>query len=572
MPREVTLHHGIIPSAEAQPLDDPAREDNLESDEDPFETSHSSRPPPFEGRKTSENRNAGALMRKYDPSEVIDITSSSSEDEATVSASPLKNRDAHLHKNPISQSSSGLNPSSTSSSLMNPHSPTKAKRRYVIYSSSDEDEEPIRSQIDKKGKEAIKRNLGETSTTVPFVFPIAGDIKVGDDGLIEYVPTPRNPRSLSPSKQQTTRPNPSLVKGLQISERRRTALQPDVVPEYVEDISWEVEKTDTGGIRTQATVVRRKSNVHAATSEPSVPLVEPADEEVEEVSELRASPSKTPRRKKMPEAVANLHRIAIPYLKQLDAKVFDNQLGARHLPELEQPPASPTKKKRGDQTGVIYGMSSRGEFNDGNGSYLELVWSNRMATTAGRTDYKKTSQRQITIKIELGVKVVTTEERLRNTLAHEACHAATWAINGDFSKPHGATFKSWAMKVMRAFPGVEVTTRHDYEIQYKFSWKCTKLSCGQIYQRHSNSIDTEKHGCHCGSRLEPQFSLPQKRNRSDKADGSPTKSVSVNPKVPVDAMNIAARDAEIELSDDPGQEAVNSLVDNLVFELKRTVI
>jgi SprT-like family len=87
------------------------------------------------------------------------------------------------------------------------------------------------------------------------------------------------------------------------------------------------------------------------------------------------------------------------------------------------------------------------------------------------------------------------KERLRHTLAHEACHAASWAISGDFKQPHGATFKSWSVepfpcfapltfprgkKVMSAFPGVEVSTKHDYEIAYKFSWRCLAPSCGHL--------------------------------------------------------------------------------------------
>jgi len=31
------------------------------------------------------------------------------------------------------------------------------------------------------------------------------------------------------------------------------------------------------------------------------------------------------------------------------------------------------------------------------------------------------------------------------------------------------------------------------------------------FQRHSNSIDLEKQGCFCGSRLQPQFQLPAKK-------------------------------------------------------------
>ncbi|KAG8816746.1 hypothetical protein FRC17_000205 [Serendipita sp. 399] len=568
MPREVTLHQGIISLSETpskpQPDEVATRDDNLRRTEDPLEPPNSANvPPSTKGLSHAKANRAKSSALKYDPSEIIDITSSSSEDDTPATTSPLKNKGAYPHNKLISQSKSTSVPPSKIQSPSAPRSPTKAKRRYVIYSSSEGEEEPNRNQSEDKGKYNAKPAGEATTSSNRLVFPVAANIKIGQDGLIEYVPTPRKPKLFSPSKQ-TSPAKGSLNQNDQGSELKRAALDPDIIPEYIEDLSWEVEKSDSGGVRTQATVIRRKSNVN--DPEPPVRLEELGEMEAEEIPPNEVSPTKTPRPKKMPETVAALHRIAIPYLKQLDAKVFGNQLGASHLPDLEAPPASPTKKKRGDQIGVIYGMGARGEYNDGNGSYIELVWSNRMATTAGRTDYKKTPQRQVTIKIELGVKVVTTEERLKNTLAHEACHAATWAINGDFTKPHGATFKRWATKVMKAFPDVEVTTRHDYEIQYKYTWKCVRPSCGQIYQRHSNSIDIEKQGCHCSSRLQPQFSLPQKRTRNGKVDGSPTKSAPDESKVVSETVSLAERIGDVDLSD--GDQPADGLVDDLIFELK----
>lgn len=102
-----------------------------------------------------------------------------------------------------------------------------------------------------------------------------------------------------------------------------------------------------------------------------------------------SSPTKTVRQKRMPEAVAVLHRFAIPYLKELDSKVFNNQLGASYLPELEPPHPSGQKQRSRNAQGLLWGMGTRGEYNDGKGSYIELLWSNRMATTAGRTEYRK---------------------------------------------------------------------------------------------------------------------------------------------------------------------------------------
>jgi hypothetical protein len=91
-------------------------------------------------------------------------------------------------------------------------------------------------------------------------------------------------------------------------------------------------------------------------------------------------------------------------------------------------------------------------------------------------------------------------------------------------QPHGASFKGWARKVSQEFKdrGVEVTTRHGYEIGYRYAWVCVgrngrgdsdgkagELSmcmgggvdgeeeegCGTQYQRHSKSIDVDRQRC-----------------------------------------------------------------------------
>jgi len=171
-------------------------------------------------------------------------------------------------------------------------------------------------------------------------------------------------------------------------------------------------------------------------------------------------------------------------------------------------------------------MGSTGCYPDGRGT-ISVIWSNRMQTTAGRTEYHKDRAGVVTLKIELGVKVLTDEERLRHTMAHEACHAATYVISGDFKSQHGTTWKSWSDKVMRHYPDILISTRHDYVIGYKFNWKCA-AGCGQTYHRHSNSIDVTKSGCQCGSVLTPLFETPAKRTR--------TKQVTYTPKTAANAI------------------------------------
>lgn len=76
-----------------------------------------------------------------------------------------------------------------------------------------------------------------------------------------------------------------------------------------------------------------------------------------------------------------------------------------------------------------------------------------------------------TARLELSEKVLTSADRLRCTLIHEMCHAATWVFDGD--KGHGATWKSWANKVNRIFPELPTVERcHNYDIEYKYTYQC----------------------------------------------------------------------------------------------------
>jgi DNA-directed RNA polymerase subunit RPC12/RpoP len=57
-----------------------------------------------------------------------------------------------------------------------------------------------------------------------------------------------------------------------------------------------------------------------------------------------------------------------------------------------------------------------------------------------------------------------------------------------------------AAKASVACPDLVVTTCHNYEIAYKFTYLCTV--CGRKHGRHSKSVDLERHRCGgCGGRL-----------------------------------------------------------------------
>ncbi|KAL1839592.1 hypothetical protein VTJ49DRAFT_1335 [Mycothermus thermophilus] len=141
---------------------------------------------------------------------------------------------------------------------------------------------------------------------------------------------------------------------------------------------------------------------------------------------------------------------------------------------------------------------------------VKLIWSNKLNTTAGRAHWKSevvrtTSQSQpqqvlstIThqhASIELASKVIDDEHRLLNTLAHEFCHLANYMVSGVKNNPHGAEFQEWGRRVTAAFAhrGVQVTTKHNYAIDFKYVWECTE--CYLLYKRHSKSIDTNRQRC-----------------------------------------------------------------------------
>ncbi|KAJ3176149.1 hypothetical protein HDU87_005527 [Geranomyces variabilis] len=102
---------------------------------------------------------------------------------------------------------------------------------------------------------------------------------------------------------------------------------------------------------------------------------------------------------------------------------------------------------------------------------LEIAWSRRLNTTAGRCFQSRITQGERTARIELSTKVVDTLSKLRSTLAHELCHAAVWLLDTDTQKqkPHGPAFRAWGARVALAHPDINTTTCHAYAIAYKYT-------------------------------------------------------------------------------------------------------
>lgn len=165
---------------------------------------------------------------------------------------------------------------------------------------------------------------------------------------------------------------------------------------------------------------------------------------------------------------------------------------------------------------------------------LRITWSNTLNSTAGRahwkcrtlsttttnTDGSISKHKQHYASIELASKVLANETDLLNTVAHEYCHLAVFMLNGKPKMAHGPEFKNWGAVCGRVFKdrGIVVTTKHNYEIEYKYVWKCA--DCTWDVKRHSKSVNTEIHRCaSCKGRL--QQIKPTPRNRGGQ---SPTPS------------------------------------------------
>ncbi|XP_069065084.1 germ cell nuclear acidic protein isoform X2 [Pleurodeles waltl] len=127
---------------------------------------------------------------------------------------------------------------------------------------------------------------------------------------------------------------------------------------------------------------------------------------------------------------------------------------------------------------------------------MEIIWNKKMRKTAG---YCVTGQKkhglevQRYARIELSEKVCDSADRLRDTLIHEICHAATWLINA-VRDGHGQFWRCYAKKSTVIHPELPMVTRcHSYEINYKFTYQCTR--CTTTIGRHSKSLDTQRFVC-----------------------------------------------------------------------------
>lgn len=170
---------------------------------------------------------------------------------------------------------------------------------------------------------------------------------------------------------------------------------------------------------------------------------------------------------------------------------------------------------KGELTEILYKLYNEKVFE--NKLSIPITWNKKLTSTAGRcmcnkkygyfssficllrniefhvpfsVYFHRASGRSA--RIELSEKVLTSGDRLRCTLIHELCHAATWLFNGD--KGHGSQWKTWASRANCTFPELpKITVCHQYNIEYKYTYQCDL--CHSKSYSHSKSKKIENIRC-----------------------------------------------------------------------------
>jgi predicted SprT family Zn-dependent metalloprotease len=129
------------------------------------------------------------------------------------------------------------------------------------------------------------------------------------------------------------------------------------------------------------------------------------------------------------------------------------------------------KNVRNELLRECYNKLNEGAFENKLPKDMKLIWNSKLTATGG---YCKNSIKDQTSQIELSTKVCDTPERMRDVLAHEMCHAATFLLNGILDG-HGSIWKNWAARVNFTFKQIpKITVYHSYQIKKKFIYKCQR--------------------------------------------------------------------------------------------------
>jgi len=126
---------------------------------------------------------------------------------------------------------------------------------------------------------------------------------------------------------------------------------------------------------------------------------------------------------------------------------------------------------------------------------LNIEWSGRLRSTAGFARLHRTGD-NYQAKIQLSIPILNDSERLCQTLIHELCHCAVWVIDHKRDH-HGSYWQNWMRRAKVRFPQLQITTCHNYNIDYKYTYLCNQ--CNTKIGRHKIWTNCEKFRCKkCG--------------------------------------------------------------------------
>nr|XP_008271001.2 germ cell nuclear acidic protein [Oryctolagus cuniculus] len=153
------------------------------------------------------------------------------------------------------------------------------------------------------------------------------------------------------------------------------------------------------------------------------------------------------------------------------------------------------KKNKDELAWKIYDLLNLTVFDQKLPEKLDIGWNKKMLRTAGlcSTGELQYPEKRRFAKIEISLKVCDSADRLRDTLIHELCHAASWLLDGTRDS-HGDSWQYYAKKTNMVHPELPKVTRcHNYQINYKILYECTQ--CKSRVGRYTRSLDTNLFIC-----------------------------------------------------------------------------
>ncbi|XP_065771813.1 germ cell nuclear acidic protein isoform X2 [Muntiacus reevesi] len=165
------------------------------------------------------------------------------------------------------------------------------------------------------------------------------------------------------------------------------------------------------------------------------------------------------------------------------------------LENLKQYSGKNYKQNKDELIQKIYSLLNSSVFDQKMPEKIEIGWSKKMVRSAGlcTTGKLRYPKRQRYAKIRISLKVCDSADRLRDTLIHEVCHAASWLLDG-VRDSHGDMWRYYARKSNMVHPELPKVTRcHNYKINYKIYYECTQ--CKSRVGRYSRSLDTTRFIC-----------------------------------------------------------------------------